>query len=90
MALTPTEIYTFLLELGEDMQTWDSGLDTSDHVANWGGMYEIKPDPELKSILQRWTKTVAGLVCCIKESMSNSAAVSEVQSEKYIDPCQLY
>jgi hypothetical protein len=89
MALTPTEAYKFLMELGEDMQTWDSGLDTTDQVANRGGMYEIKPDPELKSILQSLTKTVEGLVCSIKESKSNSASVSEVQSEQYVDPCQL-
>jgi len=49
MELTLTEAYTFLMELGEDVQTWDSGLYTSDQVAN-RGMHEIKPDPELKSI----------------------------------------
>ena len=44
MALTPTEAYKFLIELGGDMQIWDFGLDTSDQVAKWG-MYEIKPNP---------------------------------------------
>ena len=81
MALTPTEAYKFLMELGDDMQTWDFGLDTSDQVANRGGMYEIKSDLELKSILQSLAKTVEGLACSIKESKSNYAYVSEVQFE---------
>ena len=52
-------------------------------------MYEIKPDPELKSILQSLTQTVEGLACSIKKSKSNYVFVSEVQSELYIDLCQL-
>ena len=71
------------------MQTWDFGLDTSDQVANRGGMYEIKSNPELKSILQSLIKTVEGLACSIKESKSNSAFVSEVQSKQYVNSCQL-
>jgi len=79
--LTSTEAYTFPMELGEDMQTWDSGLEASDQVANRGGMYEIKSDLELKAILQSLAKTVEGLACSIKESKSNYAYVSEVQFE---------
>ena len=60
------------------MQIWDSGLDTSDQVANRRGMYEIKLDPELKPILQSLTKMVEGLACSIKESKSNSTSISEV------------
>jgi len=50
------------------MQTWDSRLNTYDQVANRRGMYKIKLDPKIKSILQSLTKTVEGLGCSIKES----------------------
>jgi len=63
MYLTPTEAYNFLQELGTYMQTWDIGNKTDDYDRSQykPGIYEVRQDPEIKTVLQELNKLMEAI-----------------------------